>query len=256
MGISQEYKNALDLLDNTLNECIRTSQQYADIKSKEARHYYASVLFTRMCTMGVSFIRFVPGNRYVASTFDHWDYATAASLTRNQTDCLNTMLYLTEDGLSPEEWDCRWNLFNLHDAVCRKKIFEFRGETLQVTKFESDAEVVRNRLKINPFFNNFTEKQQKHYLKGTAPFILEKEEIVTRNGGDKDDYLGLYKFLSVHTHSFPMSFYSMDESERGRGLHSDVEEEYTCMCINIMNSSLNAGLIKFRHLFKNETSKA
>lgn len=250
MEYSHEYSHSINQFEKELKECLNSSKQYEGIEAPEGLHFYASVLFTRICVIGMSILRLSNGNSYSLSKLDHWDYASVASLTRNLIDCLNTFLYLCEQNLSTKEWECRWNVFNLHDAMTRKKIFEFRNSPNEASDAAVHADEIRDRLKNNLYFTELSEKQQTHYLKGNTAFLLSKEEIVQRNGGDKDEYLGIYKFLSVQTHSFPMNFYKMGEVERGRGIHSEVEEEYTSMCIELATSHLYAARIKYNKVFE------
>ncbi|MGV2870596.1 DUF5677 domain-containing protein [Colwellia sp. E150_009] len=252
MEYSEEYKASIKALEAKIKECAETSHKYEGIPAPEGLHFYASVLFTRMVTISMSILRLANGNSYGAYTIEHWDYASAASLTRNLIDCLNTFLYLCEKGLAKEEWECRWNIFNLHDAITRKKVFEFRGSSQDASDAAAHAEEVKNRLNSNSYFTSLSEKQQKHYLKGADPFLLSKEEIVQRGGGDTQDFLGLYKFLSVQAHSYPMNFYKMGDEERGRGVHSEVEEEYTTLCLELTNSHLEAARIKYNEVWRHE----
>lgn len=46
-----------------------------------------------------------------------------------------------------------------------------------------------------------------------------------------------------------MNFYKMGDVERGRGIHSEVEENYTCMCVELATSQLEAARIKYEQLF-------
>lgn len=42
----------------------------------------------------------------------------------------------------------------------------------------------------------------------------------------------MYRLLSSATHTSPLNFYRMGEQERGRGVHSLVEETYIKLCID------------------------
>lgn len=165
MEYSEEYMNAIAALESKAEECAKISQKYAGIPAPEGLHFYASVLFTRMVVISISVLRLSEGNRFSKSSIEHWDYASVASLVRNMMDCLNTFLYLCEDGLSTDEWGCRWNVFNLHDAVTRRKIFEFRGSLSEANDASSHADEIRERLKKNAFFA--------HYLRQDRTIILK-----------------------------------------------------------------------------------
>lgn len=252
MEYSAKYKASITVLEAKIKECAKKSREYEGIPAPEGLHFYASVLFVRMVTISMSILRLANGNSYGTYAIEHWDYASTASLTRNLIDCLNTFLYLCEKDLLEEEWECRWNIFNLHDAITRKKIFNHRGSAQEASDAEALAEEIKTKLNTNKHFTSLEEKLQKHYLKGADPFLLSKEEIVKRGGGDTQDFLGLYKFLSVQAHSYPMNFYKMGDQERGRGVHSEVEEDYTGMCLDLTTSILEAARIKHNEVWSDK----
>ncbi|EHH0712048.1 hypothetical protein M5215_004285 [Vibrio vulnificus] len=234
--LSKEYVIARQELENTL----KITQEFS-IKnsSKVAVHsvdWVLSALFVRMCTTARTILLSSPRSK---CTSEVWDYASHGTLLRNVIDALNSFMYLAQSGISENEKNCRFLLFSLHDAVTRKKIFEFRG-SLEEAKLCSEREdEVKQDLKANSFFMDLPEKKQKHYLKGTDPFLLSKEEIIEAYGGAREDFLGLYKFLSANAHSFPMGYFKMSENDFGKGLHSQIEEEYTAMILQLTSSHLN-----------------
>ena len=62
--------------------------------------------------------------------------------------------------------------------------------------------------------------------------MLSQDEIVIRVNIKKEEFRYMYRFLSAQVHSLPLSFYRMDEQDRGRGTHSETEEKYTQLCIS------------------------
>ena len=47
-----------------------------------------------------------------------------------------------------------------------------------------------------------------------------------------------------------MNFYRMGDAERGRGVYSKIEEEYTSMCLELTVSHLKAAHIKYEEIFR------
>lgn len=110
---SQDYLQVVDMLDNVVRECMYVSRSYAGIKSPTSKHFYASVLFTALITRGVSLAQLMPFTPWVEKRIEHWDYASAAGITRTMLELRVAFYYLCVDSCTDEEWNCRWNLFNI-----------------------------------------------------------------------------------------------------------------------------------------------
>ena len=121
-------------------------------------------------------------------------------------------------------------------------MFHALKEDAHVEGFEKQAEELRERLRSNPFFQALTEGQQRKYLNGQSAYLMPLEDIAERAGVEKKLFRWLYVLLSSHVHSLPMSFYRIGngEEERGRGLPSPVEENYTSLCHSLATTFLTA----------------
>ena len=139
---------------------------------------------------------------------------------------------------------------NLHDHFSRTKMFRAMDKSVdsdpQANSIKKD---VISALNSNTWFRKLNAKQQSHYLKGNTAFFMSKDEIVQASGGNVSEFRFMYRFLSNNTHSLPMAFYRMDESERGRGVESRIEVEYTRECLGITTNYLNKSNQEFTKLF-------
>ena len=113
--LSIDYSEALDLLDNVVRDCIGVSRQYAGIRAPSGRHFYASVLFTSLISRGISLTILAPHSPWAHKMIEHWDYASAAIITRTMIELRSAFHYLCVDDCCEEEWQCRWNLLCLHE---------------------------------------------------------------------------------------------------------------------------------------------
>jgi hypothetical protein len=247
---SAYYVERLDALDSALYSCIEVSQSLAGIPSPTGRHFYASVLFTSLCTRGVSLAIVAPHSKWAQSRIEHWDYSSIAGMARSILEIRIAFFYLCIDDCSKEEWDCRWNLFNLHDCRSRISLFELieTGEQ-DIAGLEKQAEELRGRLASNSFFMNLTEKQRNRFTKGSDAYLYPLEDIALKAGVEKQTFRWLYHLLSSHVHGLPMSFYRMGDQERGRGVHSEVEEGYTSLCLSLCVSLLVKSRDEMKRLF-------
>lgn len=128
---SESYQESLDALDNVVRECMHVSKGYAGIPAPTGRHFYASVLPTVLITRGVSLLTLAPHTPWAEKKIEHWDYASLAGLARTMIELRVAFYYLCAEECSEDEWNCRWNLFNLHDCVSRIRMFEALGEIEQ-----------------------------------------------------------------------------------------------------------------------------
>lgn len=232
---SQNYKIRLGALDNIVRECMHISHRYGGIPSPTARHFYASVLFTCLINKGVSLVSLAPYSPWAAKKIENWDYATAAVLARTMLEVRLAYYYLCTDPCSDEEWQCRWNIFNLHDCTARRRLSDSLGKMNEVLEYDKQAGELRERLKANNFFNSLLSGQQKKLLNGQTAYLMPLEEIAERAGLEKAKFRFLYALFSNHVHSLPMSFYRMGDGkeDRGRGLPSPIEENSTTLCLSL-----------------------
>lgn len=240
-GLTSSYQKSLDELAEILLDCQAYSERGGET-ADSSLDFMLSALYVRICTIGRSIQSYLPKFTGLDS---HWDYASVGSIVRNLIDALNSFLYLSEvylpeSNLSDSESECRLLIFELHDAVTRRKVFEFRGGGEKINDCKVRANEVIQELESNEFFKSLPQSRRKHFLKGTDPFLIQKEEIIQRNGGDRDHFLGLYKFLSAHAHSYPMGYFNMHENDCGRGIHCDMEEEYMEMMAQLTSQHLLA----------------
>lgn len=233
---SDDYLEVVDMFDNVVRECMYVSRGYAGIPSPTSRHFYASVLFTALITRGVSLAQLMPFTPWAEKRIEHWDYASVAGIVRTMLELRIAFYYLCVDTCTQEEWDCRWNVFNLHDCTSRIRLFEAAGDEDQLNAFQIQADELRERLRSNPHFQSLSTSLQRKLLHGQSAYMLPLEEIAEQSGLERSKFRWLYVLFSSHVHGLPMSFYRI--GERGRGLPSPVEEGYTSLCLSLASTFL------------------
>jgi hypothetical protein len=248
---SEAYMESLDLLDNVVRECMFVSKKYAGITSPTGRHFYASVLFTVLITRGVSLLNLAPHTPWAEKKIEHWDYASLAGIARTMIELRVAYYYLCSEECSYDEWNCRWNLFNLHDCVTRIRLFDARGETEQVEAFKIQADELRDRLNSNEFFCSLDSRQHKRLLHGQTAYLFPLEQIADKAGIPIEHFRWLYVLFSSHVHGLPMSFYRLgaDNPERGRGIPSVIEDHYSSLCLTLAGSLLIKTRDEIQRLF-------
>ena len=228
-----DYNKSYVAFDNTLRKAVKLSRDCEGLPSPTGKHFYASVLFTRLCVSALSLQKLSPAPSFLDRSV-HWDYASVCSITRNIIECYLIFHYLCVQTVDDVEWEARWRLFNLHDCIQRTKMFA----SLDVTPDEEAAKIIEitlDELKANTYFKGLTNKQQRHFLKGNDALFMSQDQIVQSFNGDINEFRSLYRFLSNQVHTLPISFYRMSEQERGRGVESEVEVGYTSLCLDNTN---------------------
>lgn len=221
------YKENLEKYSKTIKLAVKISKLGARRKVED-KIFWACILYTKMCVTGLSILILCPENETAEKTNSHWDFSSLFSLTRNLMECYQTMFYLCLDKVGSNELKARRKLFNLHDYYSRKKLFSFTSENSEDKKIE---DFVILELTKTVYFQQLEEKQQKHFLKGDNAFFISREDIEEKSGMNKNDFKLLYKLFSSNTHSFPMGFYGMLDAERGTGVKSQVEIEYSGLAL-------------------------
>ncbi|NTI17053.1 hypothetical protein G6L29_15545 [Agrobacterium rhizogenes] len=248
---SESYRESLDVFDNVVRECMYVSKSYRGVQAPTMRHFYASVLFTVLVTRGISLLTLAPHTPWADKKIEHWDYASLTGITRTMIELRIAFYYLCAEECSEDEWDCRWNLFNLHDCVSRIRMFDALGDTEEVQGFKVQADELRDRLTSNPFFNGLDAKRHKKLLHGQTAYLFPLEEIAERASIAIGHFRWLYVLFSSHVHGLPMSFYRLggDNPERGRGLPSPVEDYYSSLCLSLASTLLVSTRDELHHLF-------
>lgn len=120
----ETYFDRLNILTGTIGQCGEISRSYGGIPSPTSQHYYASVLFTMLLTRATSLAILAPFSPFTNKAIEHWDYASATGIVRTMLELRLTFYYLCVDACNSDEWNCRWNLFNLHDCRARTRLIE------------------------------------------------------------------------------------------------------------------------------------
>ena len=93
------YAQVLREFDALVSAATAVSQGAAGRPSETSRHYWASVLYTRLCVNSVSLLLLLPQNRFARAQFEHWDFVAVASLARNVFEAYLAFYYLCVDSV-------------------------------------------------------------------------------------------------------------------------------------------------------------
>jgi len=80
-------------------------------------------------------------------------------------------------------------------------------------------------------------------------YLHSLEEVASRAGIEVNEFRLIYKLFSSQVHGLPLSFYRMAEQNRGRGIHSESEEGYTVLAMDMATQILEAARAEMHALF-------
>lgn len=252
--LSRTYRDACTALTQALMTAFSVSQATRNLPSdNQARQYWASVLFARVCGFGGSLHRLLPesaanprGNVY--------DFASVASICRSLFEGYLSFLYLCSPKLTSDQYIMRLRVVQLHDCTRRPEILRKIGATPDDVWFAEQATSLREDLQRNDTFNQLDPRRQSELLKGRTPTHLTQDEILAAEGGDTTSMRGIYEFLSSHTHSYPFSYWrTPDHGERGTGRENEVEKGYLAMAAHLAAELLGACTEQMKKVFPQVT---
>lgn len=220
--LNEEYNKTLKKFERIVFSMTALSQGSANVylESTRSRQYWASVLFVRLTVYSISMLQLLPRNKLSPSTFEQWAFSPIASMTRNIFECFIVYLYLCADEVQGDEWCCRFDIFNLHDCLRRKKMFHHLGNIKEADKFKKLSLSLSNNLKTNTFFKSLDERIQNKCIKAETLYLLSQDELINKFGLNANFYRGLYILWSSHVHTFPIGFYRSGENMRGTGIEN------------------------------------
>jgi hypothetical protein len=175
----------------------------------DQRLAWATWIFARLCATGHSLRRLLePVTSDYGITIDH---ASIGNLARNIIEASILISYVTQDGVSDEEWSCRKLAFHLHDCTARVCLFKGLGANDEYEKHKAMLEELRTRLSKDSYFNQLESDVQEKLRAGTVIYLHGLRSAAHVAGWNKDHFDAIYGYLSAQPHSTPMSFYRMDE---------------------------------------------
>ena len=247
--LSQQYRDAVAALHEEVRQCLDASNHFAGIPSPTNQHYWGSVLFTGLCNRAMSLLSLVPHSPVAKKVIENWDYASAAMLTRTVLEMRLAFYYLCVERCPADESACRLNLVHLNDCENRRLMFaDMDPAHPEVEKLGRTGEMLRERLRASAYFSALPDGRQRYFLNGQTAFFETLEMIAAKCGTPLETFRFMYRFLSNHSHGWPMAFHRIGE-ERGRGVYTETEEGYTTMLLTFSRNVLNEARSEFEALF-------
>lgn len=245
--IEKSYLEELDIYDQILRVTMTISKNQHGIEA-DGRGMRAIKIFTRQTLTGMSLRQILA----VPSTTKHpdaeiWDTTSVASLSRNLMEGYIQLHFYGLETISEEEAELRFLIAKLHKNKTWKIIHEMTNPYDPILdEFKNGIPEEKERIKKHPFTTSLNRDQKERIInkndiyKSKADF--EKELIVCKN------LVRDHRHLSNLSHPLPFSFERIN-NERGRGIGSDAEINYSIICLMIARKYLAASTVGIADLF-------
>ncbi len=175
------------------------------------------------------------------SNIEFFDFSSVASIIRNIIEATNLCWYYCLEDITEQESDFRLMLYDYHDICALLSICENLGFTIDDDqKLKEEKEIIKAKLIDNERFNSLNNDQQKQVKKGRKATLLNHVDMVNQRNIDVKEFQGIYKLLSTHIHSMPISINSVVYSI----LHTNEMDFVFCGLTLSYVSSFIADIIK------------
>jgi hypothetical protein len=216
-----------------VEQATSISHKVAGHPADSPRQYWASVLFTRLCSAAISILHLCPGSP--ANTGGtHWDFSSLAPLVRSLVQISLMLFYLGTEAVGKDESRARVLVMQLRDCKERMHLFQKLDASGEKTRgFEPAANHIRTELRANPYFARLQTSLRKRLLKGDTASILTEDQILERLGIlDAKGRFCLW-FISSHAEVSPLAYYRTGDNNRGRGEENDADVHYIATALDL-----------------------
>lgn len=237
------YQRARKKFEDVAYRAKVVSTGTGGLRAETSRHYWASILFTRLVVNAQSILRLCPKTSPTPDRHAHWDFSSVASLTRNLLECYFVFYYMCVDrAASDDEWQTRQEAMFLHDNTTRRRMFrDLDPNHPDLAGFDGHRVDLTERLQGRPYFQSLEKEKKEKILSGKG-YPFKQDELLDRMGIDRNALRFYYRFLSAHTHSDPVAFYRMAEHGRGAGVENSVDKAYIAASLETANSFLTRAI--------------
>ncbi|MBR0771883.1 hypothetical protein JQ590_26835 [Bradyrhizobium diazoefficiens] len=173
----------------------------------------ASWLYMRICVTATSLSQLLEPQPTDYGSMRYLDHASISVVSRALIENAAVLLYACDHTLSPDEWECRRALIDVHDFVNRS---QFLPKLAPDTKddFPPDhLQELKDRLAGNAFFKTLPPKRQSALLAGADMFLNGRHDAMLALGWGDDATRGIYKYLSNQAHTLAMAFHRTASNE-------------------------------------------
>jgi hypothetical protein len=244
------FNRARTSFEAALTEAENVSRA-ADNRFVETRLGWASFVFLKLCVAGDTLrmlCRSIPddGNSALDRTLDH---RSAAALARNMIEATVMFSYLSESGMSEEEWELRKLVLWNHDATTRYRMFKGLKDDDQAKQFKKQINDLRSSIGQNLNFSQLDADRREKINAGTELYVRGLRSVIRNMKWDLDQFDFIYAYLSSHTHSSPVSFLRLGEHRVDFRMPTDQQFALSALSLEWAGNCLSHATTEMKRLF-------
>ena len=172
---------------------------------------------------------------------DFFDFPSIASICRNIIELTNLCWYYCIDENDELESEFRFLLYDLHDSTALISIVENLGFELDdIDKLQQEKDTLKKLIIEHPKFQTLTAEEKKQVKKGRKSTLQNQFQIIESRCINSNEFHGLYKLLSTHTHSTATSINLLTNSRLNS---SELDKVFLGLTIDY-TSSFIADMVK------------
>jgi RES domain len=230
---AEHYWTVLPKYIAAVEHAIFLSHRIAGHPSDSPRRYWASMLFTRLCSAAISTLHMCPGSP--ANTGGtHWDFSSLAPLVRSLVQYGLMLFYLGTEAVGEDESRARVLVMQLRD--CKERLSLFRnvdGSGEETRGIETATSHMRTELSANPYFAPLQARLRKRLMKGDTASILTEDQILDRLGIVDQKGRAFLWFISSHADVSPLAYCRTGKNNRGTGEENDADVCYIATAVDL-----------------------
>lgn len=228
-------------LEELVSACEAAERASASSRPSSTRTHYAALYFAKAVLHGrsiCSLLGEIKAHRYA-------DVAGIAALARTLIETHNVFLYLSENGLRPDELELRIELAQLNQAVDLIRISEALGWESEDALFWQGAarDHARSTLQANSAFLALPDRERTHLLRGRTAYLKSRRKSVGPVSPEVES--AIYNLLSHNVHAFGLSS-SYAGSETPAGAANTLFLAVETSCIYLANLMLRYRAVRPR----------
>lgn len=215
------------------NHAIYISHKTAGYPTESFRRYWASVLFTRLCSAATSILHLCPGSP-ANSAGKFWDFSSLAPLVRSLVLTCLMHFYQGTECVEEDESRARLLIMQLQDCTERLHLFQNGAASSEkILGIQAGANDIRTRLASNKYFARLPTRVRKSLLKGKTASILTPGQILDRMGILDQAGRAFFAFISSHADVSTLAYNKTGENNRGRGEENDIDKHYVATAVDL-----------------------
>ena len=202
IGMIGTWKIRFNEIEKLVKLCEEIDQR-AELSSITSTRVYYSMCFFKK---GIRHIRSITHLlNGVENNYQNIDVAGMCAIGRCVIEVFSGYSYLTKRGITSEELEMRFLIYELNSSVDFEKIYTGLG--LPVSEYENGLlpqlqGMTEAELEKNIAFKRFGEKEKKHLLRGKTPYIVPKSN--DKRPLPKEQESAVYNLFSHCVHSYAL----------------------------------------------------